>query len=384
MAANYRGSNAYGAFPELRIDQNDVTGSWRKFADEFMIAIELQEMDLGAQGYANPRARLLALIKAVGQEGRDFFTSVGFDMRQGSFDRAFTLLDEHYAREENMFIKTHKFFSVSQHAGEDDRDYLVRVERLSRDADFANADAVRRRFALVLAVNGLRDAALRLELMAKRDLDWESLGNVLKARSVARHAANVLASDASIKQEVNEVRRRTYSRSSSLQSSTARDLNSGGHHNSSSRPDRYEGRSEHDRYASDRYNRSSRSVSRERSERGYPGSRSPSRRSVDGYYQSSMSPSRRSEDSYYDNYQGRKSPTRRSGDYYHSDRSPSRRSEDSYYSRGSPGRTSNVRRENNSPRRRGTSKLVFVLVHRTSKIVVMVKGETRLVMCVVD
>ena len=74
-----------------------------------------------------------------------------------------------------FFVKTEKFVSVSQLAGEDDRDYLVRVERLSCDACFNDADALRRRYCFVLAINGLRDIKLQIELMAKSGLDWEEL-----------------------------------------------------------------------------------------------------------------------------------------------------------------------------------------------------------------
>ena len=49
---------------------------------------------------------------------------------------------------------------MSQLAGEDDMDYLVRVERLSRDAGFDDADALRMRYCFVLAINGLRNIDL--------------------------------------------------------------------------------------------------------------------------------------------------------------------------------------------------------------------------------
>ena len=52
---------------------------------------------------------------------------------------------------------------MSQLAGEDDRDYLVRVERLSRDAGFDDADALRRHYCFVLAIYGLRDINLRMQ-----------------------------------------------------------------------------------------------------------------------------------------------------------------------------------------------------------------------------
>ena len=45
---------------------------------------------------------------------------------------------------------------------------------------------------LGVIINGLRDANLRRELMAKRGLDWDELTRLLKARSVARQAVEVL------------------------------------------------------------------------------------------------------------------------------------------------------------------------------------------------
>ena len=47
----------------------------------------------------------------------------------------------------------------------------------------------------MLAINGLRDAYLKRELMATRGLDWEELTRLLKARSVARQAVGWLDGD---------------------------------------------------------------------------------------------------------------------------------------------------------------------------------------------
>ena len=58
-----------------------------------------------------------------------------------------------------------------QTAGDDKRDYLVRVERLGCDADLGTTDKARRRLCLVLATNGLRDVYLQRDLMA-RSIDW--------------------------------------------------------------------------------------------------------------------------------------------------------------------------------------------------------------------
>ena len=35
---------------------------------------------------------------------------MGFDIRQGTYEEAFDLLDDHYGREENIFVKTQKNF----------------------------------------------------------------------------------------------------------------------------------------------------------------------------------------------------------------------------------------------------------------------------------
>ena len=78
----------------------------------------------------NPRFKIVALLRAVRQENRDFLQSVGFDIRQGTYEEALDLLDDRYDREDNIFVKTRKFCFVHQPAGEDKRDYRVRVERL--------------------------------------------------------------------------------------------------------------------------------------------------------------------------------------------------------------------------------------------------------------
>ena len=113
-------------------------------------------------------------------------------MRESSYEKAFALLDDHYGREENIFVKTEKFASVSPLAGEDNRDCLAREERLSRDAGFDEADALRRRYCFLLAINGLRNNKLRMELMAKSGLNWEELKRLLKVKSVATQAVDGL------------------------------------------------------------------------------------------------------------------------------------------------------------------------------------------------
>ena len=44
----------------------------------------------------------------------------------------------------------------------------------------------------MLATNGLKGVCLQVQLMARQGLSWEELKRVLKARSVATHALDVL------------------------------------------------------------------------------------------------------------------------------------------------------------------------------------------------
>ena len=80
-------------------------------------------------------------------------------------------------------------------ANEDDGDYLVRVELLSRDAAFGDADTLKKHYCFVLAINGLRDTNLRVELTVERGLDWKRLKRLFEARSVTRLAIDILVSN---------------------------------------------------------------------------------------------------------------------------------------------------------------------------------------------
>ena len=90
--------SSFGAFSELIIDQRNVSGSWKKFSEDSVLALELRELELGTRFNKNPRTNTVALLKAVGLEGRDFLQSVGFDLRQGTCEEALELLDGHYGR----------------------------------------------------------------------------------------------------------------------------------------------------------------------------------------------------------------------------------------------------------------------------------------------
>lgn len=202
------------SFPTLKIAPDNVSGSWRKFLVEFELEVDFKTITCGTKKVViddeeqevpvfDERTKLITLLKAIGEEGRETLEAEGFSMSQRRFtyDQAMTALKRHYSREESLYVKTQRFVSVKQCAGEDQRDYLKRVERMSRELDFFNhaTDAIhkelqqaRSQLSLVLAVNGLQDLSLRNELMAKHDLRWETLSDILRSRSNAKEASDRL------------------------------------------------------------------------------------------------------------------------------------------------------------------------------------------------
>ena len=78
-----------------------------------MLALELRKLEIDSRYINNPRIKTVALLRAVGHKGRTFLQSVGFNIRQSSYDKAFALLEEYYGREENIFFKTENFVLVS-------------------------------------------------------------------------------------------------------------------------------------------------------------------------------------------------------------------------------------------------------------------------------
>ena len=65
--------------------------------------------------------KLLALLKSVGQEGPKVLASVGFRFTAAysTYNGVLTLLDGLFNREESLFVKTQKFCTMRQTAGEE-------------------------------------------------------------------------------------------------------------------------------------------------------------------------------------------------------------------------------------------------------------------------
>lgn len=253
------GGDFFSGFPMLKIDPKDVFGSWEGFLDQFGIEMEIKVVMGGTKRVGeedieivDDKLKKLALLRAVGQEGQRVIQSKGYKVRNNTltYEQALDILNKFYGREESIHVKTRNFVSVNQTVGEDNREYLKRVEQLSRNLQFFNNNeeaihnalqTARENLALVIAVNGMRDLKLRKELMAKRDLNWEILNEILTSRSRAEESQEKLGkppnNEVEIKKEVAETR---------LESQKGYDKREGGN-----REDRY--RSRERNHSRDRY-----------------------------------------------------------------------------------------------------------------------------------
>ena len=139
------------------------------------------------------KSQLWTLLRCVGEESREALSTLGVDLSDENltYNTVWDKLKEHYERDESEYVKVDKFVSCRQTAGEEDRDYLLRCERLGRRCDFT-AMNVRERFTLSIAVRGLRDVMLKRELMAIDRLDWPTLNRILRARTGAQESLNAL------------------------------------------------------------------------------------------------------------------------------------------------------------------------------------------------
>ena len=190
----------FNEFPSLKLDSGDVNGSWKRWFDSFQIVGEMVSMRMGKDEDGNHkfsgRTKLLALLHAIGSDGRDALRSVGFRMldENSTYDEAIAHLVTIYGTDETVYVKTMRFVTVSQTACEKESDYLLRVEKLSRNVNFGGNEDVRKEFALAIAVNGLREGSLRRHLMQQTELNWKILTDTLRARKLARESDAILES----------------------------------------------------------------------------------------------------------------------------------------------------------------------------------------------
>lgn len=189
MAENY--GVHLNEIPKLKLRASRVTESWESWRVEFEIAIEWAVLSMGVEtvegrevNRLRGRLKLLFLLSAVGHDGMETLRSLGFNMdnaEDDGYDKALLLLRNHYEIEESMLVKTLKFVTVAQASGEDGRNYLLRVARLSRDVGFGTNEKLRQQFAVALAVEGLSDASLRKKCLQEIELTWTKLSDTVRA-----------------------------------------------------------------------------------------------------------------------------------------------------------------------------------------------------------
>jgi len=192
------------AFPKLNLSGN-VAENWKSWYAQFAVAVEMTSINLGKEEVGGRevevfrgRKKLLALLCAVGSDGMDTLTSLGFDVAgnndDNAFEEAINLLRGQYCRDESFYVKTIRFVTVSQAAGEGDMEYLLRIEKLSRAVEFgADNNELRLRFCVALAVNGLTDASTRKELLQVQNLTWDQLRTTLTAKTIGKESESLMS-----------------------------------------------------------------------------------------------------------------------------------------------------------------------------------------------
>ena len=285
--------------PKLVIDHSDIAGSWEQFRLDFSKTLQLkvycagkktvkiknssdEEVSAEVDIFDNS-AKCLALLVSIGKEGSAVLKSKGVDIHatdahtKYQYEDLMTHLQNHFEREESIYLQIHNFTHASQLAGEDNREFLKRVESLSRNLDFLKeSDAIRETLLKAAVINGLRDTHLSRELMTKDNLTFEKLNTILVNRSKANECSSKLGKSSEVSY-LSESRYGSHSnpvsRASSRDRYHSRDRNySRGRYSDRSRDrypnrndsrDRYSNRSQsRDRYSSrnnsrDRYSRSS-------------------------------------------------------------------------------------------------------------------------------
>ena len=189
-------------FPKLVFGEHG-DGSWERFIEEMNLCIESAVERRGYEGEGGDRrpimrgrGRLVPLLRAIGHSGREVLRGAGFDVDgvNSTYEGAVEVLQDYYGRQESMFVKGHKFLTARQTLGESDREFLQRVESLSRYAEVANNND-RVRFALIVAVNGLRDREVSRDLMKNANLTWALLHEALRAREMANNSDRFLRTE---------------------------------------------------------------------------------------------------------------------------------------------------------------------------------------------
>jgi len=203
----------FNAFPKLVLGTEDRSRSFLNWENEFTLCVEMTTIKLGYDEVDHEqvprfRGRIMALLNAIGGEGLEALTSVGFDRNAegADFEAALTALRGIFVRDESAYVKTNKFVTAQQLAGEDEVEYYHRIEKLSRGLDYMNEET-RMRLSLSLAIKGLRDLVWREQLMAETDLTWDRYCALSRARVTAKESQDFLSGvkPTSVKKEREDV-----------------------------------------------------------------------------------------------------------------------------------------------------------------------------------
>ena len=214
MATPLAAPFSFGELPILKLNNEDKAGSWKAWYRSFKLSIEMISLSLGTEKVNGEdvrvfrgRRKTLALLHAVGEAGQEALGSVGFDISDpaATYEEALAHLKEIYVTDESVYVRTNRLVTVSQAEGESETDYLLRVEKLSRDLDMnPDHDECRLQFTISIAVNGLRDSSLRTCLMMEGKMKWDALAAKLRARRSAKESEAIIVrsrNHTSVKQE---------------------------------------------------------------------------------------------------------------------------------------------------------------------------------------
>ena len=115
-------------------------------------------------------------LYAIGSEGMEVLESVGFDLNSqdtDAYDAALKHLKNHYDLEEIEHVAWVQVATCSQLCGENDLEFLLRVEKHSRklgSASITDVNVLRKRFASSMALAGLRSDLVRQRLLLDEKL----------------------------------------------------------------------------------------------------------------------------------------------------------------------------------------------------------------------
>ncbi|KAF6033687.1 hypothetical protein EB796_008005 [Bugula neritina] len=195
-------------FPKLVLSLKNRSDSFKKWLVKYNLAVRLATLEMGTETVSGDtvnrfrgKTKFLALLNAIGDSGIEVLQSLGLDLERNdntAHDEALKWLKGHYEKTENIHVAWVKAATLSQTCGEDELEYLLRVEKHSRKLGFvegADVENIRERFAISMAVVGLRDESVRRQLMVDENITWKTLLDTLKTKSIAKES-NIVVSEA--------------------------------------------------------------------------------------------------------------------------------------------------------------------------------------------